>query len=255
MPGNTHYNNLCQRGRMKGEDFPTRLRRTVKGRVVDGLIALVFSQHQESFQSRTLPLLQEGNIPIVVLQLNSAEYACPSVGYDIEAAGYQSAEHLLDQGYRDIACVAKDNPFGIDYYNGYCRALHETGITINERLRVESSNSVVGGAELAEIELKKDSLHEAYMIGRDSVALGFIRELKKIGKKVPKDVAVMGCDRMIDENEQIPFLTTVDRKFDDHGYRAADMLFGLLDNNNKSLSTRDILNPELVIHNTCIKNK
>lgn len=238
----------CQLG---GESLNTRLRKAVNSRAVDGVIMLVFSHLRNHFHEETLPIFTQGNMPLVAMQLNADAYDCPSVGFDIEEAGFQSTLHLIKQGHEDIACCARDNPYGIEYFRGYCEAMKKNNLEIHPHKVVSDYNSVKGGVEFAMQEMEKPCLHRAYLICRDVVAFGFIEALRKKGINVPNDIAVMGCDNIIDETQYLSGVSTVDRKFEQHGYQAADLLFDIL--SKESDTEQRIIKPELIIRSSSIK--
>ena len=62
----------------------------------------------------------------------------------------------------------------------------------------------------------------------DLVALGALRQLQRMGLRVPRDMALIGCDNQFFTPFLDPPLTTVDLHPFDHGVSAVEELIGAL---------------------------
>jgi LacI family transcriptional regulator len=83
----------------------------------------------------------------------------------------------------------------------------------------------------------------------DRIALGVIRACHVLNRKIPEEVAILGCgnDKVICQVAQ-PQLSSIDQKTQEIGYRAAEMLDQLMGRGmpgDKPLSTAD--NPEIFV--------
>ena len=70
----------------------------------------------------------------------------------------------------------------------------------------------------------------AVLCASDLIASGVVNELRRLGKQVPKDVAVIGFDDLPIAEEMSPGLTTIRQDRKDLGKSAALMLDGLIRN-------------------------
>jgi LacI family transcriptional regulator len=66
------------------------------------------------------------------------------------------------------------------------------------------------------------------VVGNDQMALGAMRALREAGRRVPRDVSVVGFDDTPEAAFFEPPLTTVRQDFDALGDQAADLLLTLI---------------------------
>jgi DNA-binding LacI/PurR family transcriptional regulator len=92
-----------------------------------------------------------------------------------------------------------------------------------------------------------------YLISHDFLALGFIEALREKGIKVPDDRAVVGLGNFLaSEQVLIPHLTTIDRRQQERGAKAGELLFACLEKAEQTGWQRCILEPELVVRETSV---
>ena len=172
---------------------------------------------------------------------------CPAVGTDHEIGGYLAARHLLSLGHRRIACVVGPHATQMDSearYHGYCRAMEEAGIPVDERLVCAGEYTQEGGAAAVEKLISQD--FTAIFACNDASAYGVCRKLKEYRKKVPEDVSVVGYDdvfyaRML----EVP-LTTVRQQVREMGREAVRLLLKQI-REHKRPESKVIFAPELVV--------
>jgi LacI family transcriptional regulator len=77
--------------------------------LVDGFIVSVSSDTKtfEHFKK-----IQDKNIPMVAFDRVTPELKVPGVRIDNEGGGFQATEHLIEQGYKRIAILARPDNFG-----------------------------------------------------------------------------------------------------------------------------------------------
>jgi DNA-binding LacI/PurR family transcriptional regulator len=91
---------------------------------------------------------------------------------------------------------------------------------------------------------------DAVVVASDSMALGVLRALRKAGKHVPEEVAVVGFDDLPQAATADPPLTTVRQPIQRAGVLAVEMLIDILENGIVP-ARRIILPTELVIRASC----
>lgn len=79
----------------------------------------------------------------------------------------------------------------------------------------------------------------------DEMATGVLRALYERGRRVPADVAVVGCDGLSLGRQTIPQLTTVRLDYEQMGQAAVERLFSSRDKNAPVFRVRFV--PELVV--------
>ena len=103
---------------------------TLLGRRVDGLLLIGGKMPVEEMNT-----LRE-RIPTIVVARKLAGWSDRCVSVDNVEAGYVATKHLIDLGHRDIAIFRgiKDHPDAIQRFEGYVKAMEESGIEFNTDL-------------------------------------------------------------------------------------------------------------------------
>lgn len=154
----------------------------------------------------------------------------PLIGYDRHAATQLAMNHLIDSGYRRIACIGVKQ--GLEPPTK-TEAFH--AIMQKHRLDVPACWSIHAGAEIGSayhairhLLNNKQPLPQAIFADTDYKALETIAALQAAGLNVPEDIAICGYDNIADGATSTPALTTIQTPRREAGYRAADMLLNWL---------------------------
>lgn len=153
------------------------------------------------------------------------------VGSDNQQGGFDATSHLLSLGRQRIAFVGDNSdhyPELHDRYRGYCAALTKAGLTIDPALQVSANlteqSGRAGVAELAARGVAFDAIFAA----SDLIAIGAMRELERLGRTVPDDIAVVGFDDISAASLTRPPLTTVQQDFVRAGEALVDALIATI---------------------------
>lgn len=118
-----------------------------------------------------------------------------------DAAGARVAvEHLLSLGHQRIGLIGGDTDDPMRFtpphhrQSGYRAALEAAGVELDTELEVLGYFTVDGGAEATRMLMQLPEPPSAIFAESDEMAYGALRELRRSGLQVPKDVAVMGFD-------------------------------------------------------------
>jgi DNA-binding LacI/PurR family transcriptional regulator len=133
-----------------------------------------------------------------------------SDGFD---GAFEATRYLVEQGHRRIGFfLAEENvrPFQ-ERLNGYISGLFHAGIPLDRNL-------VIGGTfedRVAEREARLASLFTqpdpptAFLTANDEYAFLVLRTLRRLGRRVPEDISVIGFDDLPFSAHTEPSLTTV----------------------------------------------
>jgi DNA-binding LacI/PurR family transcriptional regulator len=133
--------------------------------------------------------------------------AFPSVWLDDARAANQATRFLLDLGHRTVHYLAIPSSTGpSDRMAGWQRALEEANAPLPEP--VYAGWTPESGYR-AGLRLAADSEVTAVLCGNDDLALGALRALREVGRRVPEDVSVIGFDDTPQSAFYSPPLTTV----------------------------------------------
>ena len=196
---------------------------TLQGRQVDGLI--VASSHMP--QRRQWKVLKGLKIPVVLVDRQVAP--APFVGADNERIGFLATQHLIQQGYRNIAHLSRQNvATGVGRYRGFVRALHGTGLRVRTDLVMEVQGQS-GGYEGTRRLLQLNPRPDAIFAASDPIAVGAMLAIEESGLRIPTDIGVIGVGNVQYGAHLRHALSTVDQRSLDVGRVAASTLLQIID--------------------------
>jgi LacI family transcriptional regulator len=194
-------------------------------RRVDGILLAAPQMEEDRAAARAL----EGTVPAVSLH-DVAGGGVATVGSDHELTGVLATRHLIDRGHRVIATITGTPGLraNADRLRGYRRALEEAGLAFDGALVAEGGGDI-SGAELATVRLMEARADvTAIFAQNDTMAIGVLNALRRLGKRVPDDCAVAGCDDIDMAAYTVPPLTTVHVPFYETGKEAMRLLLTMI---------------------------
>jgi LacI family transcriptional regulator len=218
-------------------------------RRVDGIL-LAAPQMEED---RALAHVLDRTLPVVSLH-HVPGGGVATVGSDHELTGYLATHHLTERGHRVIATVTGTRGRRITQsrLRGYRRALEEADIDVDSEL-VDEGVWEIGGALAATkrcFERRRDIT--AVFAQNDIMAIGVLSALGQLGKRVPEDCSVVGCDDIDMAAYTSPPLTTVHVPFYETGAEAMRLLLTMIKTN--TVTPKKVLLPVHLIVRATTKN-
>jgi LacI family transcriptional regulator len=194
-------------------------------RRVDGILLAAPQIEEDRAAARVL----ERTVPAVSL------YRVPggrvsTVGSDHELTGLLATRHLISKGHRQIATVIGTRKRRVTQsrLRGYRRALDESGLPFDAGL-VEDAQSEIAAALAATKRLfERRPEITAIFAQNDYMAIGVLSALRGLGKRVPDDCAVVGCDDIDMAAYTVPPLTTIHVPFFETGAEAMRLLLAMI---------------------------
>ncbi len=170
---------------------------------------------------RTLPVVSTTHI---------AGGSVTTVSADDEGAGHVATRHLLEQGHRVIGAVSgvRGRRLTQSRLRGYRKALDEAGVESANDLVEEGGVDVAGGQVALRRLLERRRDVTAVFCHHDLLAVGALTALRAMGKRVPEDCSVVGCDGLDSAAFTSPPLTTVRVPFYDIGVEAMRLLLRMV---------------------------
>jgi LacI family transcriptional regulator len=211
-------------------------------RRVDGIL-LAAPQMEEDL---ALAHVLDRTLPVVSLYHVPGE-GVPTVGTDDEMIGLLATRHLVRKGHRVIATVI--GPRGRQAtqrrLRGYRRALEEAGLAFAEDL-VDEGRGEIAAALAATTRLFEHSPGiTAIFAQSDTMGIGVLSALHRLGKPVPRGCAVVGCDDIDMAAYTEPPLSTVHVPFYETGAEAMRLLLNMIATG--SVTSRHVLLPAHLI--------
>lgn len=191
----------------------------LQSKMVDGLI---FTRSlRKSFFDNYLSM----NIPTVVVDrdVDTAGSAIGKIYVDTRAAVYDITKLLIAKGCKRIAFISAMSTSQTDRYGGYCRALEESGMPLDEAIVYREFYSVETGIRGVETILATQQV-DGIVCGNDLIAAGAMQAVRQKGLSIPSDIRIVGVDNIYFSKFLYPPLTTVEQPAYEMGMAAARML-------------------------------
>ncbi|MBF9069026.1 LacI family DNA-binding transcriptional regulator [Streptacidiphilus sp. NEAU-YB345] len=163
-----------------------------------------------------------GAVPMVTVGA-TAPGRLPGAGVDNNVGAEAAVRHLLDLGHATVHHVAGPGDWleANAREQGWRTALEARSRPVPDSLAGDWSSR--SGYE-AGLRLRHDPSVTAIFCANDHMALGVLRALHEIGRRVPEDVSVVGFDDIPEAAFLSPPLTTVRQDFGELGRRGLGLL-------------------------------
>ena len=165
--------------------------------------------------------------PVVMIDRASRDVTTDAVVLDNRRAAAALVEHLLAQGYRDIAGVfGNTSSTGMERHAGFAEAMQQAGLPAPAQFVAPS----VEAAEQAVLAmLAAPQRPRALLVSNGVLMLGAVRALKSAGLHWPQDVALAGFDNEVWTELLGDGLTVIEQPVGEIGRAAMAMLLERLD--------------------------
>lgn len=223
---------------------------------VDGLLISLAS---DTDNLNHLNRMFKKGIPVVLFDRVQEHLAfkCSKVVIDNIKAGFDATEHLIDQGCQRIIFLS-DNRIGNVYSercSGYEQALKQYKVPFDpdlilvDKLNEESGERTV--AKMLKMKIRPDGVFAT----NDTSAVAIICQLKKIGIRVPEDIAVVGFNNVHISRVIDPSLTTIHYPGMEMGEIAASTIIEMLNKKDPGITKTVVLDHKLVIRKSSLKRE
>lgn len=212
----------------KADEFQTALRLLHEKRVT----GFIFVGSRIDERAKVLSTL---DLPMVFTTVNAEKTDLPraaSVSIDDRAMAREAAKVLLTRGHEKIAVFGASRADGDNLsqrYKGVKDAFQESGLIFDESRYVETRFSLKGAYDCAKAFFAAGSDSTAVFAMSDTVAMGVIRALQDLGKRVPEDVSVFGFDGTEMGKYFIPRLSTVEQPVEELAQQSVLVLTDMLE--------------------------
>jgi DNA-binding LacI/PurR family transcriptional regulator len=212
-------------------------------RRVDGMIIASSQLSDESWR-----WLAASPVPVVVVNAEPAGVPIDVITSDNAAGARLAAEHLVGLGHRRIAYIRGLEGFTADTprYEGFRAACRDAGIPAADLVEVRGDGLFDGGERAMAELLATHGEITAVANHNDVTAIGAMRALRAVHRRVPQDISVIGCDDIAAASWVVPALTTVEQQKAALGQMAVDRLLRILDNPDDRLAPETVLLPMIL---------
>lgn len=203
-----------------------RLERHLTSRRVDGVLLLSLDDSdppRSLLEKRGVPAVLGGR-PARTLPPGTA--ATHFVDVDDAGGARQAVERLVRSGRQRVATIAgpQDQAGGVARLAGYWDAISLNGPHVRDDIVAYGDFSESSGAVAMRELLSRRPDLDAVFVASDVMAAGALRVLRKLGRRVPDDVAVIGFEDSPIAQQTDPPLTTVHQPAEEMGRQMARLL-------------------------------
>ena len=187
-------------------------------RRVDGVIIASSAGNNHHLQK-----LVRRDIPVVLIDRTVKDIDADVVRGDSYTGGKQLTEHFVNQGFRDIAFIGGFTGVSSleERQAGYRFAMEAVGL----KPRVYPGRTDrLSGEEITERLFTDGVLPEAILAANNYVAVGALVALRRLGLRVPEDIALATIDDIESAAAIYPFLTVAAQPAYDMGTKAMELL-------------------------------
>ena len=200
--------------------------RTLLGRGVDAIALIGEARPDDAYR-----LLQDRQVPYILLWSHRENSPHGTVGFDNRAAARQMAERVLAFGHRRIAMLAGEtgwNDRAAGRIEGVREALSAVGLSLEPPYLIEASYSLDASAAAAKELLASSPRPTAIVCGNDVQAAGALHAARAVGLSIPDDFSIVGFDDIELARAFEPQLTTVHVPHRRMGRAAAQHLLAMI---------------------------
>lgn len=200
--------------------------KSLQSRYIDGMILASFQ-----FNEEILLGIDALEIPFVKIDRAADLDTENSIGLDNYKGAVLAVEHLVEVGCTKIAHIG--GPYSYPSSNARLRGYGEVlkkRLPNQEPIIIEGDFSLESGMNLTKILLQEHPDVDGLFLANDLMAIGSLKTLKQLGKRVPKDIAIIGFDGIKLGTMVEPEISTIEQPIYDIGVAATSRLIHLIEN-------------------------
>jgi len=187
-------------------------------------------------------------IPLVLRGASELLLGVDVVTVDLELAGYLATRHLIDLGHKHIGILK--SKFALGHLPGrilgYQKAHEESGLPVRGEYQIDCGHRLEDGYSAIRELLTRNPAITAMFCHNDYLALASFRVARELGRRIPRDLAVVGLDDIeLGRYCEVP-LTTISHMKEQEGQALVDLLCDRIEVPERP-PRRITLKPELVI--------
>jgi LacI family transcriptional regulator len=196
--------------------------------------------------------IEEQRTPYVLIDRQFAGLSANFVGVDDISVGDLATAHLIEIGCRRIAHIrGPEVSTAVGRLEGYRRALSRRGLSPLESHvivgRSADDSADTSGYECMQKLLALDPLPDGVFCYNDPVAMGAMKAILETGRRIPEDIAVIGCGNVHYASLLRVPLSSIDQESASIGDHAAKLALSLVESKPPVKPTTILLEPKLVV--------
>lgn len=192
--------------------------------------------------------LQRQNVAVVVVNNHMTGFDVPCVLADERSGVRQAMAHLVNSGHREIGMITgRFSPYIIrERYTAFVEFMKENDLPLDSANIKMCEPTIESATNVALQLLDRPGRPTAIFASNDIIAAGIMKASRRLGLRIPEDLAVVGVDDSRICNMLEPELSSVHISCYQMGTVSADLLYALLDGKT-DLPRTTVIPTELVV--------
>ena len=147
-------------------------------------------------QADLISEFQRQNIPVVLVNNRAAGFDLPCIVADEAGGVRQVVSHLISAGHQRIAMLmGRFSPYVTSArYNAFLSVMRENGLSVDESGALMCDRDIQSATEAALRLLSRPDRPSAVFAFNDVLAAGVMKAARRLGLRLPEDLAVVGFD-------------------------------------------------------------
>jgi DNA-binding LacI/PurR family transcriptional regulator len=214
-------------------------------RFIDGALCLGFNDRHHFLQD-----FAEHGLPMMVVNSSFEQWDTDQVVCDYASGAEQVMTYLIQLGHEKIGMVhgSPDVATARILQRVYVETVQKAKLGLDESWQVDGRFTEEHGREAAKQLIETHPDTTAIFAGNDKMALGVINYLHEIGRSIPNEISVVGCDDIPYSAFVTPTLSTVHLPLYEVGVRACERLIERIRGRKQPVS--ETLPAHLVLRNS-----
>jgi len=191
---------------------------------------IIVSQAKDTEHYEHFIKLVDGGIPLVFYDRICPALNASRVVVDDYQGAYKAVSHMIETGCKRVAFFGSNMNMEIskNRFNGYKDALYHHGLQPDEAL-IKQCDTREDAEKITPDLLSMKYRPDGFFAINDETAIGILYTAKRMGLKVPEEVAVCGFTDSERAVSRDPMLTPVKQDCGEVGSQATDILIDLVD--------------------------
>ena len=173
-----------------------------------------------------LSLIKDLGLPTVLLGNRSSIESHSTVIFDDTAAAHRMTDLLVSRGHERIGFISGpiDHPSSGKRQEGYCQALDERGLPVDDALIFQGDFTFRSGMALADKLLDLKQPPTAIFASNDDMAAGVIAAAQRRAIQIPSELSIVGFDDTAIAAAIWPRLTTLHQPIAEMAQAAVEII-------------------------------
>ncbi len=208
--------------------------KTLSNTVVDGFIIAVAEETQIKKSFSHLESVITNKKKLVLFDRVVESIKCDKVRINDLEAVYNATNMMIENGKKNIALVSTIHKLSVGALRtqGYMKSIKKNFNTIDESLIIECKSNLIEASLYRLLSTKKI---DAIIALDEESSLFSLKTVKRIGYKIPDQIAIIGYAGEKMASNLSPELTTIDQHGVSIGEQAAKLMISKLDTNSKEI--------------------